>query len=63
MPSTKLERRITISGLMIACGLLIQTISHFWAHPLAFMTFLVVGAPLVALGIVMFLLALIGDRT
>jgi hypothetical protein len=63
MQTSRLERRITIAGLLIAFGLLVQTATHFWAHPLSFMTFLLVGAPMVAIGIVIFLISLVSDRT
>ena len=42
--------------------LAVQSITHFWIHPLAFMSFLVIGAPLVGLGIMLFLFSLVGTR-
>ena len=54
-----LERRIRRSGLLIACGLVMQMITLIWVHPLAFMAFLLIGCPLVGAGIVLFLYAIV----
>jgi hypothetical protein len=54
-----IERRIRIAGALVAAGLVAQLISFLWIHPLAFMAFLLIGLPLVAAGIVMFLLAIL----
>lgn len=62
MASERLEKHITRSGLLVAAGLAVQSITHFWVHPLAFMSFLVVGVPLVVLGILLFLISLISAR-
>jgi hypothetical protein len=62
MASGKLERRITVAAWLVAAGLAVQSITHFWIHPLAFMSFLVIGIPLVGLGIALFLFSLVGTR-
>ena len=62
MPGSRLERRLSVSGILIAAGLTVQGIAHFWVHPLAFIAFLTIGAPLVVSGVVMFLYSLISDR-
>jgi hypothetical protein len=54
-----IERRIRISGLLIVCGLVIQMITLIWVHPLAFMAFLLVGCPLVAIGVLLFLYSIV----
>ena len=46
---------------MVAAGLILQTLSMLWTHPLAFMFFLMVGCPLVGAGILSFLYALVSE--
>lgn len=52
---TTLERRLTIAGLLIAGGLLIETVAAAFVHPLAFVAFVVVACPLVLAGMLLFL--------
>jgi hypothetical protein len=54
-----IEHRIRWSGLLIACGLIIQMITLIWVHPLAFMAFLMIGCPLVGAGIFLFLYSIV----
>ncbi len=54
-----IERRIRVAAALLAAGLVAQLVSFLWIHPLAFMAFLLIGLPLVAAGIVMFLLAIL----
>lgn len=56
------ERRIRWSGLLIVCGLAIQMITLIFVHPLAFMGFLLIGCPLVAAGILLFLFAILSHN-
>lgn len=56
----RMDRRRRMAGFLIGGGLLVETISLFWSHPLAFILFLVVGAGLVALGILFYLSVLMG---
>jgi hypothetical protein len=58
-PHTRVERRIRLAGLLICSGLLVQLISLAWVHPLAFMAFLLIGCPLVGVGVVIYLWALV----
>jgi hypothetical protein len=60
--SEKLERRIAISAWLVCAGLAVQSITHFWVHPLSFMSFLLFGTPLVCVGILLFLYYLISIR-
>jgi hypothetical protein len=53
-----IERRIRWSGLLIVAGLLLQMSTLPLTHPLAFMFFLMVGCPLVAAGVLLFLYSL-----
>jgi hypothetical protein len=59
MTATLMERRIRWSGLLIVAGLCLQLATLPWTHPLAFVFFLVVGCPLVAGGILLFLYSLV----
>lgn len=54
-----IERRIRLAGLLIVLGLLCQLITFLWVHPLAFMAFLLIGCPLVGLGILVYLYSLV----
>jgi len=53
-----IEHRIRWSGLIIALGLIVQSCTLFWTHPLSFMAFLLIGCPLVAAGILLYLYSL-----
>jgi hypothetical protein len=55
------ERRIRWASLLIGAGLLVQLASLLIVHPLAFVAFLIVGCPLMAAGIVLYLLSLVGN--
>ena len=57
--SSPTERRIRWASGLIAAGLLVQLGTFSLIHPLAFVGFLVVGCPLVAAGIVLYLVSLI----
>ena len=59
MENSHTERRIRWASVLIAAGLLVQLGTFSVVHPLAFGGFLVVGCPLVAAGIVLYLLSLI----
>lgn len=54
-----IERRIRWAGLLIVCGLVIQMITLIFIHPLAFMAFLLISCPLVAIGILLFLYSIV----
>lgn len=56
-----IERRIRWSGLLIVIGLVVQMVTLIWIHPLAFMAFLLIGCPLVAAGILLFLYSIVSD--
>jgi hypothetical protein len=62
MTAVTIERRIRWSGLLIVAGLLIQILSLPWTHPLAFLSFLLLGCPLVTVGILLFLFSLVSRQ-
>ena len=57
--SVGLHRRLQLSGILMAAGLLIQMVTLYWAHPLAFVLFIVVGGTLVTVGILLYLYAIV----
>ena len=52
-------RRLRLAGLLVALGLLTEAATLIWAHPTAFLVFLGVGALLVAVGILVYLAAVL----
>jgi len=60
MSTTRMERRLRLSGTLIVIGLVLQGLTLLKIHPLAFIAFLGIGTPIVALGILVYLLALVG---
>lgn len=63
MSALPIERRIRASGFLIAAGLFIQILTLCWTHPLAFMSFLLIGCPLVAAGMLLFLYSLVAHNS
>ena len=55
------ERRIRWASVLIVAGLLVQLGSLLVIHPLAFVAFLMVGCPLVGIGIITYLLAVVSS--
>jgi hypothetical protein len=60
-PLTRIERRIRFSGILVIAGLLIELVTLHWAHPTAFIFFLIFGGGLVALGIGVYLISLVAQ--
>jgi len=58
MAGNLIERRIRWSGILVGAGLIIQMLTLLWTHPLAFVAFLLIGCPLVAAGILLYLYSL-----
>jgi uncharacterized membrane protein YczE len=59
MTTPRIEHRIRWSGLLIGLGLAIQMLMLVWTHPLSFMIFLLVGCPLVGIGMLVYLYSLV----
>jgi hypothetical protein len=53
------ELRLKWASTMIGAGLLVQLLSLLVVHPLAFMAFIMIGCPLLAAGIVLYLASLV----
>jgi hypothetical protein len=52
-------RTLRISSVLIIIGLVVETISLLWFHPLSFVLFAFVAAALIAVGILVFLASLV----
>lgn len=61
--STKIEKRIRLSGLLLIAGLLVELASLHWSHPTAFLFFLLLGGLLMAAGVVVYLLSLVSAES
>ena len=59
MDTSVTERRIRWASLLVGAGLLVQLGSLLLVHPLAFVAFLMIGCPLMAAGIVLYLFSLV----
>jgi hypothetical protein len=57
-----IESRIKWASLLIGAGLLIQLGTLFRVHPLAFVTFVVVGCPLIVAGVLIYLWSLVSAK-
>lgn len=60
--SGKYVRRLRIAGALVIAGLLIEVVTLFWEHHLAFVLFLVLGGLLLVSGIVLYLVAISSRR-
>ena len=47
------------AGLLVSSGLIVQLGTTLWIHPLSFVTFLLVTCPLVMVGMLVYLWALV----
>ena len=61
MEAPVIETKIKWASALIGVGLLVQLVALLRVHPLAFVFFLVVGCPLVAAGIALYLLSLVSS--
>ena len=63
MVPAPIECRINWASKLIGAGLLVQLVALLAVHPLAFVAFLMIGCPLVAAGVVLYLLSLVSSST
>jgi hypothetical protein len=54
-----IRRFLQVASGLIILGLLVETASLLWIHPLSFVLFTFVGATLMGLGIVVYLISLV----
>lgn len=62
-PTTKIEKRIRLSGILLIVGLLVELATLQWSHPTAFLFFLMLGGTLMAAGILLFLVSLVSAES
>jgi len=56
--SAFLSRRFKTAGILIILGLVVESVSLLWNHPLSFVAFLGIGGLLLAAGTVLYLWSL-----
>jgi hypothetical protein len=54
-----IRRFLQVSSGLIILGLLVEIVSLFWSHPLSFLLFAFVGATLIGVGVVVYLISLV----
>jgi hypothetical protein len=54
-----IRRLLQVSSALVIVGLLLEIVSLLWFHPLSFVLFAFVGATLVGLGILVYLVSLV----
>lgn len=57
--STTREGRLKLSGVLIFVGIVVEVVTLYWSHPLAFLAFLLLGGALVAAGIALYVRAVV----
>lgn len=58
---TPLEKRLRLASGLVLAGLIVEALTIEWHHPVAFMVFLMPGALLLFVGIVVFLISLVSS--
>lgn len=61
MSSKEFKHVLMLSGILTSMGLLVESLTLFWPHPLTFVVFLSFGAMLVFAGILTYLYCLVFD--
>jgi hypothetical protein len=56
---TAMQKFLRVSSALILVGLMAEVASLLWFHPLAFVLFVFVGASLMAIGMLLYLLSLV----
>ncbi len=54
-----IHSRLRLAGTFIILGLIVQTLSLLWNHPLSFIAFVTIGGLLLAIGIIVYLLTVV----
>jgi hypothetical protein len=57
--SNPLEKRLQIAGIFLIAGLLVEAICLFWAAPIAFVIFAMLGGFLMFIGLAIYLYSLV----
>jgi hypothetical protein len=56
-----IETKLRRASLIVALGLLLQFLSLIPLHPLAFIAFVGIGVPVMVVGVILFLLAVVNQ--
>jgi len=54
-----IRRLLQVSSALVIAGLLLETVSLLWFHPLSFVLFAFIAATLIGLGILVYLVSLV----
>jgi len=54
-----IHSKLRRAGVLIIVGLVVQTLSLLWNHPLSFIAFVSIGGLFLAIGIILYLLTLV----
>jgi len=54
-----IRRLLQVSSALVIVGLLLEIVSLLWFHPLSFVLFAFIGATLIGLGILVYLVSLV----
>lgn len=57
--TSPLQRRLKIAAYLLIAGLIIEAITLYWTSPLSFMLFIGASGTLIALGIIVYLIAIV----
>ena len=57
--ANSINKKLRVSGALIALGLLVQALSLLWNHPLSFIAYVTIGWLFVAGGIALYLFTLV----
>lgn len=57
-----MQRRLRTCGVLVLAGLSAEVASLVWAHPTAFLFFIIVGGALMGVGILFFLYSLVSTE-
>lgn len=58
-----MERRLQLAGILILLGLLVEAFCLFWTRPIGFVLFVGIGGLLLALGVLLYLLAVLSRQS
>jgi len=54
----QLQRRLKIAAYLLIAGLVVEVLTLYWSSPLSFMLFIGVAGTLIALGTIVYLIAI-----
>jgi membrane protein YdbS with pleckstrin-like domain len=57
--TSRLQRTLKIAAYLLIAGLIIEAITLYWTSPLGFMLFIGASGTLIALGIIVYLIAIV----